>query len=232
MNDRDGNSSLRARGLAAAKMNVRRAHGAYYQLKMLVGNYYLLLFKGVDMRSDNNMEFSLEEGLPHQRTSRRTFDHALRHVESTDQRSFFDLGSGKGHALILASRHPFRKIGGVELSAKLHAVCRNNLNKYGLGAIELHNANAKALGHELDEYDVFFLFNPFPCPVLAEVARNLIASVRRRDREVTLIYQNPRCHSELLHVGFTCRRMLNGGNIDRTRRVNLYTYSPEGSPRF
>ena len=176
------------------------------------------------MRSDKHMEFPLEEGLWHERTSRRTFEHALSHVESTDQRSFFDLGSGKGHALILASRHPFKKIGGVELSAKLHAVCRTNLKKHGLDAVDLHQANAKALGHELDDYDLFFLFNPFPGPVLAEVARNLVASVRRREREVTLIYQNPRCHAELLHEGFTCRRTLNGGHIDRTRRVNLYTY--------
>ena len=45
MNDRDGDSPPRARGLAAAKVNARRVHGIYYELKMLVSNYYLLLFQ-------------------------------------------------------------------------------------------------------------------------------------------------------------------------------------------
>ena len=44
--------------------------------------------------------------------------------------TFFDLGSGKGRALLIASEYPFHAIAGVELSPKLHAIAKANLAAY------------------------------------------------------------------------------------------------------
>ena len=225
MKSRERVASYIAKGFARTKAHVRQVHELYYHATLAMGNYYLSLTKGMDFHTEKEMEFPPEVGLWHERTSRRTFEQALRYVPSKGGRGFFDFGSGKGHALILAARHPFKRIGGVELSPRVHAVCQQNLKRHGLNSVELFHCNAKTLERELDEYDLFFLFNPFPPEVLSDVAHNLIASVGREHRQITIIYQNPMFHNELRKAGFKCYRVLNEGHRDRTRRVSLYTYS-------
>ena len=40
--------------------------------------------------------------------------------------SFLDVGSGKGLVVMLASRHPFREVVGVEMAPELHAIAERN----------------------------------------------------------------------------------------------------------
>src|SRR5437868_3778970 len=44
---------------------------------------------------------------------------------------FIDIGSGKGRALVLAARHSFAQIIGVELSARLHRIAERNIATVG-----------------------------------------------------------------------------------------------------
>jgi SAM-dependent methyltransferase len=44
-----------------------------------------------------------------------------------DEFTFIDLGSGKGRALLLALRYPFRRIVGVEFALELHRIAQTNL---------------------------------------------------------------------------------------------------------
>ena len=44
---------------------------------------------------------------------------------------------------------------------------------------------------DLDDYTYLFMFNPFPEVVLGQVLANLETSLRRKPRNVRLVYSNP-----------------------------------------
>ncbi|MEQ1568971.1 MAG: class I SAM-dependent methyltransferase [Myxococcota bacterium] len=100
--------------------------------------------------------------------------------------TFVDLGSGKGRVVLLASRRPYRKVVGVERSARLHRVAARNLAAFGptLAPVELVCADAEVAplpGGPL----VVWLFNPFEPAVLMRVLDRL------RGRDVHLVYVVP-----------------------------------------
>lgn len=109
---------------------------------------------------------------------------------------FVDLGSGKGRALMLASRYGFRKVIGIEFSSELCAKARDNLKKFlhkcpSRSQIEVINSDVTRYQMKDDE-TVFFLLDPFHAPVMAVVLDNIRASVARRPRPIWLIYSVPR----------------------------------------
>ena len=103
--------------------------------------------------------------------------------------TFIDIGSGKGRAVMLASRYPFAKVIGVEISPELHRVAVANLATYresnhgaaresnqGAAPIELLLADAAAYSFPAGPL-VVYLYHPFCRPVLERVLRNLQASL-------------------------------------------------------
>lgn len=52
-----------------------------------------------------------------------------------------------------------------------------------------------------DEQNVFFFFNPFDDVVLEAVVKNLERSLRRKPREIAIVYYNP-VHSHVLDNHF------------------------------
>lgn len=109
---------------------------------------------------------------------------------------FVDLGSGKGRALMLASRYGFRKVIGIEFSEELCATARDNLGKFlrkcpSRSQVEVINSDVTRYRMQDDE-TVFFLLDPFHAPVLTAVMDNLRASLARRPRAIWLIYSVPR----------------------------------------
>jgi SAM-dependent methyltransferase len=108
---------------------------------------------------------------------------------------FVDLGCGKGRALLIASHFPFRRIVGVEFSAKLTAIARANIAAYRPADqrcrdIEVVTADAAAFVLP-DGPLVVYLYNAFDGVILARVAANLEASLARAPRDVLLVYVNP-----------------------------------------
>ena len=85
----------------------------------------------------------------------------IRHEEFV----FIDIGSGKGRALLLASRFPFKEIIGVELSAGLNTVANRNLRAFkdeSQKCFRIQSIGQDALDYELPpENIVFYLYNPF-----------------------------------------------------------------------
>lgn len=109
--------------------------------------------------------------------------------------TFVDLGSGKGRALLLASRFPFRRIVGVELVPELCAVAAANVERFRAewqrcGAVEAWSQDATAFEFP-DGPLVVYIYHPFLSPVLKRVMRNLRRSLVRDRREVYLVYFNP-----------------------------------------
>ncbi len=110
--------------------------------------------------------------------------------------SFIDIGCGKGRVLILAKEYGFKKVIGIELSGELLEVTRRNLDKSGVGGVDLEHGSA--LDYRFPEGPlVVFMFNPFGPPALTQVVENLA----RHPDFVYLIYINPQ-HKASLDVRF------------------------------
>ena len=109
--------------------------------------------------------------------------------------TFLDVGSGKGGVLLYASRYPFRRIIGIELSAKLHRIAENNIRVYRderQRCRELTAVCGDALEFPLPGGPlVLFLFNPFSRHVMARFLDCVEAEHRADPREIYLLYQTP-----------------------------------------
>ncbi len=109
--------------------------------------------------------------------------------------AFLDIGCGKGRALMLALRYPFRQIVGIELSPELTRIANQNLAQF-------HpewrtGATAVAIAGDATRFDLpdgptlIYLYHPFAAPVMRHFLRLLAASLERDPRQVYLMYVNP-----------------------------------------
>ncbi|MDP6446497.1 MAG: class I SAM-dependent methyltransferase, partial [Pirellulaceae bacterium] len=125
----------------------------------------------------------------------RTLDRALRHVRPDPARDvFLDYGCGQGRALAVAAQRSFQKIIGVELSSALAAVARSNLDRARskLRCRDCRVIAANAIEFNVpDDVSVIFLFNPFRGEVLEAAIDRIEASLRRRPRQLTILYVQP-----------------------------------------
>ncbi|MFA7402535.1 MAG: methyltransferase domain-containing protein [Pelobacteraceae bacterium] len=153
----------------------------------------------IDLRNTYLEELNLPEerchyyansGGPH-------LDRVLKALKITRQDSIVDFGSGKGGALITMSRYPFAGIAGVEIAPELAAIAQQNFAKLGIKNITMHISDA-AHFTDLDEYNYFYFFSPFPAAVMSAVMRNICVSLANRPRKATIIYFNPECHDSVV----------------------------------
>jgi SAM-dependent methyltransferase len=109
-----------------------------------------------------------------------------------ERTTFVDLGAGMGRVVLLAARHPFRTVIGVEISPALAEIARENLASARdpqRQARDLRIVRADAAAYAFPPGDLaVYLYNPFTAPVLAEVLVNLRAGPQR---EVVLLYHTP-----------------------------------------
>ncbi len=109
--------------------------------------------------------------------------------------TFVDLGSGKGRALLVASRFPFRKIVGVEFIPELSAAAAQNIAEFAAPwrackDIETVNGDATEYAYPKGPL-VIYLYNPFLPPVLKRCLKHIARSLENEPREVYLMYVNP-----------------------------------------
>lgn len=124
-------------------------------------------------------------------------EKVLNSLKITPLDAIVDFGSGKGGALITFSRYPFSKIAGVELSPELVAIAEENFRKLNISNITMRVSDAADFT-DLDEYNYFYFFSPFPCSVMSAVMRNICASLIARPRKAVIIYFNPECHAAVV----------------------------------
>jgi len=55
---------------------------------------------------------------------------------------------------------------------------------------------------DLDCYDMFYLFNPFPEIVMKQVIQNIIQSINNKPRKATIIYMAPNFHDLIMSTNF------------------------------
>lgn len=107
--------------------------------------------------------------------------------------TFVDLGAGKGRALLLAARHGFRKVVGVEFARELVEAAERNIR----AAHTRQSPPVRILEQDATCYDlpdeplVLFMYNPFGGRTMQDVARRAAASLRRNPRPHHVLYLNP-----------------------------------------
>jgi SAM-dependent methyltransferase len=111
--------------------------------------------------------------------------------------SFVDVGAGKGRALLLASELPFRKIIGVELNPALAQIAQRNVARWRRSArskSSIRVVQEDALTFRWPRPPLFvYLYNPFDCSLIAQLAENLCALSAPNSGLIDLLYVNPTC---------------------------------------
>jgi len=112
-----------------------------------------------------------------------------------DQFVFVDLGSGKGRALLLASKHPFKMVIGIELSPALHRIACRNIEIYRddrQKCREIISICGDATNYQIpDDNVVIYLFNPFDEEVMQLVMENIENSLARSRKRILIAYLKP-----------------------------------------
>jgi hypothetical protein len=136
-----------------------------------------------------------------------------------------DLGSGKGGAVITLRELPFDEIVGVEISPELVSIATDNVTRLKLRNIRFIQCDAAAFT-DLDRITHIYMYNPFPCGVVARVMDNIAASIASVDREITLVYRNPLCDAAIRSSGLFER--MRSMTVEDHECV-IYRYSPRSS---
>jgi SAM-dependent methyltransferase len=144
-----------------------------------------------------------ELGVRYEGIMPEAFDALLDGLDVGDRElTFIDLGAGKGRAMLLASRSPFRRIVGVEFSPQLAAIAQGNAARFRSADqrctdITVECADATAWEFP-DEPLLVYMFNPFAEPLIRQVIANLERSCARTPRRVVLVIANRTFPVELL----------------------------------
>ncbi len=110
--------------------------------------------------------------------------------------TFVDIGCGKGRAMLLAMRFPFRAILGVELSRELVDIANRNIAAF-TAPWRQSNVPVEAVAADATEFPVpagpllLFLYHPFAAPVMKRFLAHLASAAGSEAREIYLLYANP-----------------------------------------
>ncbi|HJV66340.1 MAG TPA: class I SAM-dependent methyltransferase [Geomonas sp.] len=153
----------------------------------------------IDLRNSYLDELELPEERCHYYANSGGIDlhKVLRTLHITPADSVVDFGSGKGGALITLARYPFGRVLGVEISPELADIARSNLAKLGLDRVKTVVSDAADFT-DLDRFNYFYFFSPFPGSVMSAVIGNITASLNRVPRKATIIYFNPEFHEAVI----------------------------------
>jgi len=127
----------------------------------------------------------------------RSFKKLVLELKLSDKGTFVDFGSGKGRVLLLAAQCGFKSVVGVEFAMELCAIARNNIavfkKKNPRIDAEIRLVEGDAAKYEVQDTDnVFYFYNPFDRLIMEKVIHNICKSLDRHQRQVFIVYSNPR----------------------------------------
>ena len=123
-----------------------------------------------------------------------------RNMQNGRGRSVLDIGCGKGFVLLFFSGLSFDKVAGIEYDEKLCRIARRNLRKTS-GKIKVYRADAADFPL-YENYDTFYLYNPFDEKILEKCIDLILASLKKCPRKLTVFYCNPVYGDVLKKKGF------------------------------
>jgi SAM-dependent methyltransferase len=142
-----------------------------------------------------------QHAVRYQPTKGRPFGKLMRQLRFPEVTVFVDIGSGKGKVLLMASRHGFKKLIGIEFDTDLCKIARENIaifrTKTGV-CINAEVVEADIVEYKItDDENVFYLYNPFDDFILGRFLDNVEASLRSKPRKIWLIYHIPK-HADVI----------------------------------
>lgn len=114
----------------------------------------------------------------------------LKKLKITQEDSIIDIGCGKGKALYIMNKFPFKKICGYDLSKELVDLAKTNMKRLGLNEVEVFVADASNF-NKYDDYNYFYIYNSVPEKVFIKMMKNIKKSIEKKPRNCTFIYLNP-----------------------------------------
>lgn len=119
--------------------------------------------------------------------------HAAQELAVKPGTRLLDIGCGKGRALCVAAHYGFTKLTGIDFAAALANAAAANLEitKRVIPPIQYEIFNNDAFYFEIpDDVSCIFLFNPFDEVIMSGVVYNILESIKRNRRTITVIYVN------------------------------------------
>lgn len=141
--------------------------------------------------------------------------------------SIIDYGCGKGRVMIMAAEHGYTLIGGIDFAKELCEKAEANIYKVSkrYPAVKFRVVQADATTYStIDEYELFFFFNPFSAAILYKVIENIQASYLRKKRNILVLYVNPVHEYCFNHEGFETLYRLRS---HKYTEAILYRYNPK-----
>lgn len=114
----------------------------------------------------------------------------LKKMNITNQDSIIDIGCGKGKALYIMSKFPFKQISGYDLSQELVDLAKSNMKNLNLNNIDIFVADASDFT-DYDKYNYFYIYNSVPEKVFIKLIKNITKNLKKNPRECVFIYLNP-----------------------------------------
>jgi SAM-dependent methyltransferase len=161
----------------------------------------------------------------------RTFQLALKRVSIKARDGVFvDYGCGKGRAVILAARCPFRHVVGVEISDRLCATARANVDaarpRLACRNVEIIQADASEFVPP-DDVSVVFMYNPFDVDVVRQVLARLRRGLLANPRDLTIVYALPKTGADILSEAEWLDREQVATDNAEWERLSIYTARPD-----
>ena len=101
-------------------------------------------------------------------TSKPALSEMLARIDYNDK-TFLDIGSGKGGAIVFAHQLGCGRSAGIEFETQLHEIALKNIDILQLSdSCTSFNLDARAF-KEYADYDIYFMFNPFEDNIYKEV---------------------------------------------------------------
>jgi hypothetical protein len=129
---------------------------------------------------------------------------ALRRLRPGPADVLLEVGSGKGHAVIVAAQLPFGRVIGIELSPELVAIARANLERARprLRCPSIELLAADALAYEIPpEVSVIYMYSPFIGETFRAFAERVFTAYDAHPRPLLLVYAFPWEHNWLVQTG-------------------------------
>ncbi len=108
---------------------------------------------------------------------------------------FVDFGSGKGRVCFLAHHLFSLNVYGLEINRETYHDALLNLSSYKENKdsdVNINFINEYAENYQiLNEQNIFFFFNPFTVNIFKKVIKNIVDSVNKHPRNITIILTYP-----------------------------------------
>ena len=122
---------------------------------------------------DYTMLYVTKSGGAYTKTPKYILKRVFNDFPDKDDKSFIDVGSGKGYVISRATKAGFKYAGGIEYDSHLYNICLENLKKEKITTEFVYNEDARISKH-LDQFDIFFFNNPFGPEILQAVLENIL----------------------------------------------------------